>query len=55
MQPRGALFLSLMVTDCSGERSFSTIKKLKMNWIVAMFQDRLSKVTNLGKQIVMNS
>jgi len=24
MQPREALFLSLMVTNCSGERSFSS-------------------------------
>jgi len=29
--------------------------KLKMNWTVTMFQERLSKVTNLGKQTVMNS
>jgi len=26
MQPREALFLSLMVTYCSGERSFSRFK-----------------------------
>ena len=29
MQPRGALFLSLMVTSCSGERSFSRFKRIK--------------------------
>jgi len=40
MQPRKALFLSLMVTYCSGERSFS--KWPKMLWRVAMFQKRLS-------------
>jgi len=26
MQPREALFLSLMVTNCSGEKSFSRFK-----------------------------
>jgi len=26
MQPHEALFLSLMVTNCSGERSFSRLK-----------------------------
>jgi len=32
MQPRNALFLiSLMVTNCSGEKSFPRSKKLKMN------------------------
>ena len=34
---------------------FQDSKELKMNWTVAMFQERLSTVTNLGKQIVMNS
>jgi len=29
MQPRGALFLSLMVTNCSGERPFSRFKRIK--------------------------
>jgi len=29
MQPREALFLSLMVTNCSGERSFSRFKRSK--------------------------
>ena len=29
MQPRGALFLSLMVTNCSGERSFSGFRRTK--------------------------
>jgi len=29
MQPREALFLSLMVTYCSGERSFSRFKITK--------------------------
>jgi len=29
MQPREALFLSLMVTNCSGERSFSRSKRIK--------------------------
>jgi len=34
---------------------FQGSKEFKMNWTVAMFQEKLSKVTNLGKQIVMNS
>jgi len=29
MQPHEALFLSLMVTNCSGERSFSRLKRIK--------------------------
>jgi len=29
MQPHEALFLSLMVTDCSGERFFSRFKRIK--------------------------
>jgi len=29
MQPREALFLSLKVTNCSGERSFSRFKRIK--------------------------
>jgi len=29
MQSRAALFLSLMVTNCSGERSFSRFKRIK--------------------------
>jgi len=29
MQPREALFLSLVVTNCSGERSFSRFKRIK--------------------------
>jgi len=29
MQPREALFLSLIITNCSGERSFSRFKKIK--------------------------
>jgi len=29
MQPHEALFLSLMVTNCSGERSFSRFKRIK--------------------------
>jgi len=28
MQSREALFLSLMVTNCSGERSFSRLKRI---------------------------
>jgi len=31
MQPREAFFLSLMVTNCSGERSFTRIKR--KNWL----------------------
>jgi len=29
MQPREALFLRLMVTNCSGKRSFSIFKRIK--------------------------
>jgi len=29
MQPHETLFLSLMVTNCSGERSFSRLKRIK--------------------------
>jgi len=29
MQPHEALFLSLIVTKCSGERSFSRFKRIK--------------------------
>jgi len=29
MQPHEALFLSLMVTNCSGKRSFSIFKRIK--------------------------
>jgi len=29
MQPHEALFLSLMVTKCSGEKSFSRLKRIK--------------------------
>jgi len=29
MQPREALFFSLMVTNCSGERSFSRFTRIK--------------------------
>jgi len=31
IQPRGALFLSLMVTNYSGERSFQDSEELKRN------------------------
>jgi len=30
MQPRETLFLSLMVTNCSGVRSFSRFKRIKI-------------------------
>jgi len=29
MKPREAIFLSLMVTNCSGERSFSRFERIK--------------------------
>jgi len=32
MQPHEALFLSLMVTNCSGERSFSRFRRIKNEW-----------------------
>jgi len=31
MQPREALFLNLMATNCSRERSFSRFKRSKIN------------------------
>jgi len=55
MQPRGALFLSLMVTNCSGERSFSRFKRIKNELNSRNVSGEVVKVTNLGKQIVMNS
>jgi len=62
MQSREALFLSLMVTNCSGKGPFQGSKELNMKRTAAMFQERLStyafgtlKVTNLGKQTVLNS
>ena len=41
MQPHGALFLSLMVINCSGERSFSRLKRIKNELRAAIFQERL--------------
>jgi len=50
MQPREALFLSLMVTNCSGDRSFTRFKRknedLKENELrVAMSQERMSTLS----------
>jgi len=42
MQPREALFLSFMVTNCSGIRSFSRFKRIKNELNSRMFQERLS-------------
>jgi len=59
MQPRGALFLSLMVTNFSGEKSFTRFKRIKgpqCSWRGCPHSAfGALKATNLGKQIVMNS
>jgi len=44
MQPREASFLSLMVTNCSGERSFSRFKRIK-NELKGRNQERLSTLS----------
>jgi len=49
MQPRGALFLSLMVTNCSGERSFSRFKRIKSELNSRNVSGEVVKVTNLAK------
>ncbi|KAF2903984.1 hypothetical protein ILUMI_02194 [Ignelater luminosus] len=36
------IFLSMMVTNCSGERSFSKLKKIKNKLRSSMLQERLS-------------
>jgi len=41
------LFLSLMVTHCSGERSFSRLKRIKNELRVTMSQERLSALSIL--------
>ena len=41
------LFLSLMVTNCSGERSFSRLKSIKNKLRSTMSQERLSALTIL--------
>jgi len=43
MQPREVLFLSLLVTNCSGEKAFTRLKK--MNQRVAVFQEKLSTLS----------
>jgi len=63
MQPCEALFLKLMVTNCSGESSFSRFKWIK-NWMQGPQYSRRDcphkafdtlKALNLDQQIVMNS
>jgi hypothetical protein len=39
------IFLSLMVTNCSGERSFSHLKRIKNDIRATMLQDRLSSLS----------
>ena len=41
------LFLSLMVTNCSGERSFSRLKRIKNELRATMSQERLSALSIL--------
>jgi len=41
------LFLSVMVTNCSGERSFSRLKRIKNELRVTMSQERLSALSIL--------
>jgi len=65
MQPCEALFLILMVTNCSGERSFSRFRRIKNELkgrnvpgeVVHSPHQAFGtlKVTSLGEQIVMNS
>jgi len=54
MQPRKALFLSLMTTNCSGERSFSRFKRIKnelkgrnVPWEVVRTKHSIRGVTRL--------
>ena len=39
------IYLSLMITNCSGERSFSTLKRIKNNFRNTMGQKRLNDLT----------
>lgn len=41
------MFLTLMVTNCSGERSFSQLKRIKNELRSTMNQDRLSSLSLL--------
>ena len=41
------LFLTLMVTNCSGERSFSSLKRIKNELRSSMSQERLSALSIL--------
>ena len=38
-------YLCLMVTNCSGERSFSKLKRIKNELLSAMHQERLNRLT----------
>jgi len=64
IQPRGVLFLRLMVTNCSWERSFSRFKRINTELknhnvsrtgCTTLSIRCISKMTNLGKQILMKS
>jgi len=63
VQQREALFLSLMVTNCSGKTFFSRSKRIQNDLKRSQYSRRgcpheafgTLKVTNLGIQIVMNS
>ena len=55
------IYLSLMITNCSGERSFSTLKRIKSELRNMMGQDRLNNLTlmniecNLLREIDLSS
>jgi len=60
MQPHEALFRSLMVTNSLGKRFCSRFKRIKNQLKGRNIPGEVEafdtlKVTNLGKQIVMNS
>ncbi|KAH9643413.1 hypothetical protein HF086_016702 [Spodoptera exigua] len=42
------IYLSLMITNCSGERSFSTLKRIKNELRNTMGQERLNHLTLLN-------
>ena len=42
------IYLSLMVTNCSGERSFSKLKRIKNEQRTSLGQDKLNSLTLLS-------
>jgi hypothetical protein len=41
------IFLSIMVTNCSGERTFSRLRRIKDEWRSTMSQERLASLSLL--------